>query len=67
RATVLLRVFDLKGREIQTLVNGVLEAGSYEALWDGRNKDARPMASGIYFLRLEQGKRVASRKLLLLK
>lgn len=45
---VSLRVYDLLGRELATLVDGVLPAGSHTTTWNPTN-----MASGVYFYRLE--------------
>lgn len=57
-----LRVFDLLGREVATLVNGRWEAGSYAVTFD-----AGQLASGVYLYRLESESFVATRKLLLLR
>ena len=43
-----LRIFDIGGREIATLVNAHLAAGQHEYLWDARN-----VPSGVYLYRLE--------------
>ena len=59
---VSLRVLDILGREVVTLVNEEMKPGKYERTWD-----ASGMASGVYFYRLQAGDLVASRKLLLLK
>jgi hypothetical protein len=59
---VSLKVFDLLGREVATLVNENLQAGSYEATFD-----ARGLASGVYIYRLTSGGSSLSRKLLLTK
>lgn len=45
---VRLRIYDLSGREIGTIADGVLAEGSYERRWD-----AAGVASGVYFYRLE--------------
>ena len=47
-AFVSLRVYDLLGREIATLVNETLPAGSYTTKFDGSG-----LVSGVYFYRLE--------------
>ena len=52
RAAVSLRVHDLQGRLIRTLVDGVLESGRFERHWDGRDADGKPVGSGLYFARL---------------
>jgi hypothetical protein len=49
-ANVVLRVFDLQGREVATLVEGAMPAGEHTAHWD-----ASGVAGGAYFVRLEAG------------
>jgi hypothetical protein len=46
RATV--RVYDIAGREVSMLLNGVMDAGYHTATWNATN-----FASGVYFARLE--------------
>jgi hypothetical protein len=57
-----LKVYDLLGREVASLVNDVKPAGSYSVSWN-----ARGMPSGVYFYRLQAGIFSATKKLLLLK
>jgi hypothetical protein len=59
---VSLKVFDVLGREVATLVNENLSAGSYEVTFD-----ARGLASGVYLYRLTSGGLSLSKKLLLTK
>jgi hypothetical protein len=47
-----VRVFDLHGRLVRTLVNGQLPAGEHRAIWDGRDGHGRPVASGVYAVQL---------------
>ena len=61
-AHVRLRIFDLLGREVASLVNEELSAGKHQAQWN-----ASKMSSGVYFYRIEAGQFVAVRKLVLLK
>ncbi len=49
---VTLRLYDLRGRVIRTLVDRELEGGEFQATWDGRDDAGRSTAAGIYFLRL---------------
>jgi predicted esterase len=59
---VILKVFDLLGREVRTLVNEGKAPGNYEVTFDGKG-----LASGVYFYRLEAGGRVETKKLLMLR
>ncbi len=59
---VSLKVFDLLGREVSTIVSEELQAGSYTRQWNAAN-----MASGVYFYRLQAGTYSETKKLLLLK
>jgi len=61
-ALVTLKVFDLLGREVATLVNEKLSSGNYE-----KTLDARGLASGVYLYRLTAGTLAQTRKLLLLR
>ena len=49
---VQLDVFDITGRKVRTLFNGLLDTGSYTFKWDGRNEIGNAVASGIYLYRL---------------
>ena len=57
-----LKVFDELGREVKTLVNESLRPGSYETMFD-----ADGLGSGVYFYRLEAGRFVDTKKLVLMK
>jgi hypothetical protein len=59
---VTLTVYDVLGREVATLVNGIEEPGYKSVQWD-----ASGVASGIYFYRLQAGDFVATKKLLLIR
>lgn len=61
-AEAKLKVFDLAGREVATLVHGKLAAGEHEAHFE-----AGALAAGVYVYRLEAAGQVATRKLLLVK
>lgn len=68
RATgVSLKVFNVFGQEVQTLVNERQWAGSYSVSWDGSNEDGQAMASGIYFCRLQAGEFAETVKMVLLR
>ncbi|RMH75915.1 MAG: T9SS C-terminal target domain-containing protein [Calditrichaeota bacterium] len=47
-----LKVYDLLGREVTTLLGKRISPGSYEVQWDGTDDAGRPVSSGVYFYRL---------------
>jgi len=64
---VSLRVFDVQGRAVRTLLNGYLAAGKRVVGWDGKDGGGRPLASGTYFLRLQGGGAYLNRTVNLVK
>lgn len=68
RATALsLRVYDLAGRHVRTLLAGVAAAGPGETIWDGRDDTGRMLPGGVYFVRLATGNEVLTRRVLLIR
>ncbi|MCU0639546.1 MAG: S8 family serine peptidase, partial [Candidatus Krumholzibacteria bacterium] len=63
---VSLKIYDVAGRRIKTLVDKNHSAGSFTVLWDGRNDHGSRVASGIYFCRLTMGKEIVTKKIVLL-
>jgi uncharacterized delta-60 repeat protein len=53
RSTLTLRVYDLLGREVRTLLSEVVDAGVRTVVWDARDGNGMPVAGGVYFCRLE--------------
>ncbi len=64
---VNLTIYDVHGREVKQLVNGVQPAGNHQIVWDGRNASNTQVASGVYFYRLAAGQFVQTKKMVLLK
>ena len=64
---VALRVYDVAGRLVTTLVDATEKAGYRRAVWDGKDSGGRAVAAGTYFYRLNAGTFSATRKLLLLR
>jgi hypothetical protein len=60
--SVLLKVYDILGNEVATIVNEEQFAGNYEVSFDARN-----LSSGVYFYKLESGSFVETREMILLK
>jgi hypothetical protein len=65
-AQVSLKVYNVLGLEVATLVNGRQEAGSYTVPF-GINTGTLGLSSGVYFYRLEAGSFVSTKKLVLMK
>jgi hypothetical protein len=59
---VSLRVYDLLGREVRAIAEGIMSAGYYQFQFDGSG-----LASGVYIYRMTAGERVESRKMQLVK
>jgi len=57
-----LKIYDVTGKEINTIVNENLSRGEYEYLWNANN-----LPSGIYFYRLETESYTQTRKMILVK
>ncbi|MGH9198480.1 MAG: FlgD immunoglobulin-like domain containing protein, partial [Acidimicrobiia bacterium] len=53
RTRARLAVYDVLGRRVRTLLDGDLPAGATAVTWDGRDWKGVPVASGVYFTRLE--------------
>ncbi|MBI2502371.1 MAG: choice-of-anchor D domain-containing protein [Candidatus Latescibacteria bacterium] len=64
---VRLEVYDLLGQRVRLLVDQTQEAGSHQAIWDGRDGQGQTMASGIYLYRVEAGPFSAVRRLAVVK
>ena len=67
-ALVRLDVFDMRGRLLRRLIEGVdLEQGSHSAVWNGRSQSGIEVESGVYFCRFQAGDHVETKRMTLLK
>jgi PKD repeat protein len=71
-SNVSITVYDVLGREVTKLLNGVVSSGSHTVTWNGRNSYSNSVASGVYFLRMDAKSNDGrsfnnTRKMLLLK
>lgn len=64
---VSLIIYDVLGREVRSLYNGELTAGTYLVQWDGRNQQGGELSSGTYIYMLRAGDEKTSGKLMLVK
>jgi len=51
-----IRVYNIQGQMVETLVDGNVDAGEHNIHWDGTNLSGNKVTSGIYFFKLETGK-----------
>ncbi len=65
--SVKLEVYNIVGQKISTVVDGVQNAGTYTARWNGTDVTGRQVSSGIYFYRLSTGAFVATKKMMFMK
>jgi hypothetical protein len=64
---VELVVFDVSGRRIAVLEEGIQQRGTHEVVWDGSDIRGNRVSSGVYFYRLRAGKEVFTKKMVLLR
>jgi serine protease AprX len=70
--TVTLRIYDILGQEVRTLVDETRAGGRYTSIWDGTSTSGMRVATGVYIYRLEissdgGGRTVLSKKMVLVK
>jgi parallel beta-helix repeat protein len=64
---VQIRVYDVAGRFVRELVNRTEPAGDHVVPWNGIDRTGNPVASGIYFVKMDAGRESFTRKMVLLK
>ncbi len=65
---VTLKVYNIVGKEVITLVSDQLAAGSYNYNWDARDNNGKTLSSGVYMYQLTAGNNVSmSQKMILMK
>lgn len=64
---VRLAIYNVSGELVRLLVNDELSAGMYRLQWNGLGNDGRIVSTGVYIYRLQAGKFLATKKMLLLK
>ena len=67
RQTVTLRIYNVVGECITTLVNQEMGTGNYHIAWNGTNSNGVPVTSGIYLYKIDAGPYSMTRKMILMK
>ena len=65
--TVSLKIYDITGRLVKTLVDEEKESGTYAVTWNGKNNKGKTVANGVYFYRLTAEDFTSAKKLFLMK
>jgi len=65
RTAVTLAVFDVTGRVIRTLARRPFDAGLHSVVWDGADGNGNPVASGVYYCRMQSSGFTAVRPVVL--
>lgn len=66
-AKTALTIYNLKGQIVKHLINGELNGGNYNIVWDGKDEKDRSVSTGVYFYRLVSGNYQCTQKMLLMK
>ncbi|MCK4404175.1 MAG: T9SS type A sorting domain-containing protein, partial [candidate division Zixibacteria bacterium] len=64
---VTLRVYNVLGQVVRTLVNERKERGTYEVIWDGKDESGDEVASGVYFYKLQAEGFSQTKKMVMMK
>ncbi len=64
---VELRIYDIRGRLVRTLVRGIRNAGAHTVHWDGRDARGQALPAGIYLYRLRVGEAEQVRSMMLMR
>ena len=61
-ARTSLKVYNLAGQLVRTLVDGSISAGTHEMVWNGRSDSGKRVPTGVYLVRFESGTYTATKK-----
>ncbi len=67
RSHVRLGIYDVAGREVAVIQDGVQPVGAHEVRWDGADRRRLPLSAGVYFVRLDAGGETRTSKMMLVR
>jgi hypothetical protein len=67
QSKVAIKIYDLLGNEVKTLVNREMSSGTFNVTWQGDNNSGQKVSTGVYFCRMEAGTYIQTVKLMLMK
>ncbi|MEW6684862.1 MAG: FlgD immunoglobulin-like domain containing protein, partial [Candidatus Edwardsbacteria bacterium] len=62
-----LKIYNIAGQLVRTLVDAKQSTGYYSVKWDGRDENNKSVANGVYFYHLQAGDYASTKKMILLK
>lgn len=65
--SVRIELFDVRGRRVRTLFQGMRKSGDYQVVWDGRDGGGLSLASGVYLCRMSAAGHESGAKITLLR
>ncbi len=66
-AAVSLRIYNIEGQLVRTLIDGQQEPGYHSVRWDSKDQAGKEVSSGIYFYRIKAGRFTDTKKMILLR
>jgi len=66
-SNVSVRIYNILGAEVKTLVDDFKSAGEHNVFWDGTDNSGSSVSSGMYFYRITTDKQAIAKKMLLIK
>jgi len=66
-AQVAIKIYDILGRKVRTLINDFQNAGYRSVIWDGKDDKGILVATGLYFYKINAGNFIEVKKLVILK
>jgi hypothetical protein len=64
---ITMKIYNILGQEVRTVIDEIQVGGIKHVFWDSRNDQGQPVASGVYFYRLQAGSTMETKKLILVK
>jgi flagellar hook assembly protein FlgD len=64
---VSLKIYNIKGELVRTLIEEYKPAGYHTVTWDGKNEDGMEVSSGVYFYRMVSGDFSSTKKMVMIK
>jgi flagellar hook assembly protein FlgD len=64
---VIVKIFDVRGHLVRTIIDEQLQSGRHEVIWNGKNRSEQPVAAGVYFAAISVGNNKTVQKVVRLR